>query len=217
MAKLIQSVRLTQIACMGHDQRLRHRLHPTSRRCSTPCRRHPRRRNAGARRALACLAYDPTARPTIALRPLLREESGLLRGRRGICLCRFIWEDCKGEPVPSPEKPPPLRPKKDSPSPTMSPTLQACLDSEDDSEANETPWDAEAISDKAHAPIPPSPLSPRRTRERSLFVIDACIGCGWGYPGYRDDRAILPVRSHRRRHPPPHSLAPHTRPFLPLS
>ena len=92
MAKLIQSVRLTQIARMGHDQRLRHRLHPTSRRCSTSCRRHARLRNTGARRALFRPSFDPTA-----LRPLPREASGLLRGRRGICLCRFIWEDCKGE------------------------------------------------------------------------------------------------------------------------
>ena len=38
----------------------------------------------------------PTIDPT-ALRPLPREESGLLRGRRGVCLCWLIWEDCKGE------------------------------------------------------------------------------------------------------------------------
>ena len=37
-------------------------------------------------------------------------------------------------------------------------------DSEDDSDANETFHDAETILDKAHAPMPPSPLSPRRTR-----------------------------------------------------
>ena len=52
---------------------------------STPCRPNPRLRNAGARRVLACLPFDPTAQPTIAL-PLRREESGLLRGRRGTCL-----------------------------------------------------------------------------------------------------------------------------------
>ena len=38
-------------------------------------------------------------------------------------------------------------------------------DSEDDSDANEKLHDAETISDKAHAPMPPSQLSPRRTRE----------------------------------------------------
>ena len=84
MAKLMLTFRPNQIARMGHGQRPCHRLHPTS--------RHPRRRNAGARRALFCPPFDPTA-----LRPLPREESGLLRGRRGICLCQFIWEDCKGE------------------------------------------------------------------------------------------------------------------------
>ena len=71
MAKLIQPVRLTQIARMGHDQRPRHHLHPTSRHCSTPCRR---------------TQGSESLDPATALRPLPREESGLLRGRRGTCL-----------------------------------------------------------------------------------------------------------------------------------
>ena len=37
-------------------------------------------------RALFCLPFDPTARLKTALRPLPREESGLLRGRRRTCL-----------------------------------------------------------------------------------------------------------------------------------
>ena len=44
---------------------------------------------SGAYRGLVCLQLD-----SIALRPLQREESGLLRRRRGIW---SIWEDFKGE------------------------------------------------------------------------------------------------------------------------
>ena len=73
----------------------------------------------------------------------------------------------KASAVPSPEKPPPLPPKKDKVPflPSSLPNESALVtDSEDDSDTNDTFHDAETIPDKAHAPIPPSPLSPRRTR-----------------------------------------------------
>ena len=69
--------------------------------------------------------------------------------------------------VPSLEKPLLMLPKKDK-----APVLPSSLpnestlvtDSEDDSDANTTFHSAETIPDKAHAPMPPSLLSPRRTR-----------------------------------------------------
>ena len=67
--KAQQTVQLTQIVCMGHDQRPHHYLHPTSRHCSTSCRQHARLLNAGACRALLYPPFDPTA-----LRPLQRGE-----------------------------------------------------------------------------------------------------------------------------------------------
>ena len=70
--------------------------------------------------------------------------------------------------VLSPENTPPLPPKKDKAPVLLSsmPNESALVtDSEDDTDANETLHDAETISDKAHAPMPPSQLSPRRTRE----------------------------------------------------
>ena len=147
---------------MGHDQRLHHhRLHPTSRHCSASCRRHARLRNAGARRALFCPPFDPAA-----LRPLPREESGLLRGRRGIYLCRFVWEDCKGECYAFTRKASATDTKKDKVPVLLSflPNETALVtDSEDDSDANETFHDAETMPGEAHASMPPSPLSPRRT------------------------------------------------------
>ena len=69
--------------------------------------------------------------------------------------------------VPSPEKLPLLPFKKDKAPvlPSALPNEPALVtDSEDDSDANETSHDAEAIPDKARAPMPLSPLSPRRTR-----------------------------------------------------
>ena len=66
--------------------------------------------------------------------------------------------------VPSPEKPP-LTPKKDKAPvlPSSLPNESALLtDSEDDSDTNETFNDTETIPDKAHAHMPPSPLSPYR-------------------------------------------------------
>ena len=70
--------------------------------------------------------------------------------------------------VSPPENTPPLPPKKDKAPVLLSsmPNESALVtDSEDDTDANETLHDAETISDKAHAPMPPSQLSPRRTRE----------------------------------------------------
>ena len=69
--------------------------------------------------------------------------------------------------VPSPEKPPTLTPKKDKAPvlPSSLPNESSLLtDSEDDSDTDETFRDAETIPDKVLAPIPPSPLSPCRTR-----------------------------------------------------
>ena len=60
-----------------------------------------------------------------------------------------------------------LPPKKDKVPflPSSLPNESALVtDSEDDSDTNDTFRDAETIPDKAHAPMPPSPLSPRRTR-----------------------------------------------------
>ena len=69
-----------QIARIGHDQRPRHRY--TYSLDTAPLR----------------VADKQGGETWCLLSPSLpREESGLLRGRRGICLCRFIWEDCKGE------------------------------------------------------------------------------------------------------------------------
>ena len=65
-----------------------------------------------------------------------------------------------------PEKPPPLTPNKDKAPvlPSSLPNESALLtDSEDDSDTNETFHDAESIPDMVLAPMPPSPLSPRRT------------------------------------------------------
>ena len=75
--------------------------------------------------------------------------------------------------VPSPEKPPPLPLKKDNVPvlPSSLPNESALVPgSEDDSDTNETLHNAEAIPDKAHATMSPSPLSPRRTRNLSLFA-----------------------------------------------
>ena len=63
---------------------------------------------------------------------------------------------------------------------------------------------AETIPDKAHTPMPPSPLSPRWTRvsgpnpslHANAHLSRACIGCEWYYPDGRDDRAGLPPPLH---------------------
>ena len=142
---------------MGHDQRSRHYLHPTSRHCSSPCRQHPRLRNTGARRALFCL--PSTTNTTGGGWTPAREVKDLsASGSSG--------RAARVSAVPSPEKPP-LTPKKDKAPvlPSSLPNESALLmDSEDDSDTNETFNDAEMTPDKAHAPMPPSPLSPCRTR-----------------------------------------------------
>ena len=69
--------------------------------------------------------------------------------------------------MPSPEKPPLLTPKKDKVPVLLSSLpneIALVTDSGDDSDANETFHDAETISDKAHESMPPSQLSPCRTR-----------------------------------------------------
>ena len=68
--------------------------------------------------------------------------------------------------MPSPKMRPPLTPKKGKVPVLLSslPNKSALVtDSEDDSDDNETFHDTETIPDEAHAPMPPSPLSPRRT------------------------------------------------------
>ena len=60
---------------------------------------------------------------------------------------------------------------------------------------------AETIPDKAHAPMPLSPLSPRRTRvsgpnpslHANAHPTRVRIGCEWYYPDDRDDRAVVPI------------------------
>ena len=60
---------------------------------------------------------------------------------------------------------------------------------------------AETILDKAHALMPPSPLSPRWTRvsgpnsslHANAHPTSARIGCEWYYPDDRDDRAVVPI------------------------
>ena len=81
--------------------------------------------------------------------------------------------------VPSPEKPPPLTPKKDK-APVLSsslPNKSALLtDSEDDSDTNETFHDAETIPDKVHALMLLSPLSLCWTRvsgPKSSMLVNA--------------------------------------------
>ena len=68
--------------------------------------------------------------------------------------------------MPSPEKPPPLTPKKDK-VPVLLSSLRnesaLVTNSEDDSDANETFHNAETTPDEAYAPMPPNPLSPCRT------------------------------------------------------
>ena len=80
--------------------------------------------------------------------------------------------------MPSPEKPPPLTPKKDKVPVLLSslPNETALVtDSEDDSDANETFHDAETMPDEAHAPMPPSPLSPCRTCASGCISDTACV------------------------------------------
>ena len=74
------------------------------------------------------------------------------------------------------------------------------MESEDNSDTNETFHDAEMIPDKVHAPMPLSPLSPRRTRVSSPNLSSNTppqeptrIGCEWYYLDDRDDRAVLPI------------------------
>ena len=106
--------------------------------------------------------------------------------------------------MPSPEKPPLLTPKKDKVPVLLSflPNETALVtDSEDDSDANEALHDAETMPGEAHASMPPSPLSPRRTCASGPNPSPTCIGCEGDYPDCRDDRAALP--RHRHPHPTP--------------
>ena len=79
----------------------------------------------------------------------------------------FIWEDCKCEYRAFAGKAPLMLPNKDKAPvlPSSLPNESALLTySEDDSDTDEMFRDAETIPDKVLAPIPPSPLSPCRTR-----------------------------------------------------
>ena len=77
--------------------------------------------------------------------------------------------------MPSPKMRPPLTPKKGKVPVLLSslPNKSALVtDSEDDSDDNETFHDTETIPDEAHAPMPPSPLSPRWTCASGPVYVD---------------------------------------------
>ena len=90
---------------------------------------------------------------------------GCERGEGLVCVW-FIWEDCEGECCAFTGKASVTATKKNKAPvlPSSPPNESALVISEDDSVANETFHDAETISDKAHESMPPSQLSPRRTR-----------------------------------------------------
>ena len=86
-----------------------------------------------------------------------------------VCVSSFR-NTAKVSAMPSPEKASTIDTKKDKVPVLLSslPNESALVaDSEDDSDANETFQDAETMPDEAHSPMPPSPLSPCRTFERS--------------------------------------------------
>ena len=149
----MQTVRLTQIVRKGHDQRS-HRLHPISRRCSSPCCPLPGRGQP----------YDSFGR-----RVDFCERGGG---------SAFVWfMTAKVSAVPSPKKPPPLPPKKNKVLILSSSLLNESAlvtDSVVDSDTYEMFCDTGTIPNKAHAPMPPNPLSPSRTRvsspNSSLYV-----------------------------------------------
>ena len=87
-------------------------------------------------------------------------------GDEGFVCVGSSGKTAKVSAMPSPEKPPLLTPKKDKVPVLLSflPNETALVtDSEDGSDANETFHDAETMPGEAHASMPPSPLSPRRT------------------------------------------------------
>ena len=90
---------------------------------------------------------------------------GCERGEGLVCVW-FIWEDCEGECCAFTGKASVTATKKNKAPvlPSSPPNESALVISEDDSDANETFHDAETISDKAHESMPPSQLSPCRTR-----------------------------------------------------
>ena len=98
---------------------------------------------------------------------------GCERGEGLVCVW-FIWEDCEGECCAFTGKASVTATKKNKAPvlPSSPPNESALVISEDDSDANKTFHDAETISDKAHAPMSPSPLSPRRTRVSDTMRTD---------------------------------------------
>ena len=165
MAKLIQSVRLTQIARMGHEQRPRHRLHPTSQ-CRSSVILKVAKRWSPPSPSLPTVRSNSPADDSPTTTTAGGEWTSA-REVRDLSASGSSGKTAKASAVPSPEKPPPLPPKKDKVPvlPFSLPNESALVtDSEDDSDTNDTFHDAETIPDKAHAPMPPSPLSPRRTR-----------------------------------------------------
>ena len=130
----------------------------------------------------------PTVRPNSPTATTTGGEWTSAREARNLSASGLSGMTAKVSDMPSPEKPPLLPPKKDKSQvlPSSLPNESALVTySEDDSDANETFHDAETIPDKAHAPMPPSPLSPRRTRVSSpnLSVNStsartrACVAC----------------------------------------
>ena len=99
-------------------------------------------------------------------------------GDEGFVCVGSSGKTAKVSAMPSPEKPSPLPPKKDKvPVLLYSLPNETALvtDSEDDSDANETFHDAETMPDEAHAPMPPSPLSPCRTCASGCTSGTACV------------------------------------------
>ena len=129
---------------------------------------------------------------------------GCERGEGLVCVW-FIWEDCEGECCAFTGKASVTATKKNKAPvlPSSPPNESALVISEDDSDANKTFHDAETISDKAHESMPPSQLSPCRTRvsgpNSSSNVrpprepVRALVAGGGGGSDDRNDCAVLSI------------------------
>ena len=167
LAKLMQTVRLTQIARMdtieGRVIVYTQPLDTAAFRIAAAKRWSPPTPSLHTVPSSSSAEDSPTATTTGG-------EWTSAREARNLSASGLSGMTAKVSDMPSPEKPPLLPPKKDKAQvlPSSLPNESALVTySEDDSDANETFHDAETIPDKAHAPMPPSPLSPRRTRVSS--------------------------------------------------
>ena len=149
---------------MGHDQRLRHYLHATSRHSVLLTHK-------AAKRWIPPSPSLPTIRSNSPAGdgPTTTAGGGWTSAReaRDLSASGSSGKTANVSAAPSPEKPPPLLTKKDK-VPVLSSSLPnksaSATDSGGDSDTNKVFHNAETIPDEAHAPKPPSPLSPRRTR-----------------------------------------------------